>query len=59
MKFIDSARVFFRKNPVSTKIKNDDSIFSSIAIIISENSDGDDEMFFIKRAVRNLSLIHI
>ena len=45
MKFIDSARVFFRKNPVSTKIKNDDSIFSSIAIIISENSDGDDEMF--------------
>ena len=53
MKFIDSAKVFFRKNPVSTKIKNDDSIFSSIAIIISENSDGDDEMFFIKRAVRN------
>ena len=53
MKFIDSAKIFFKKNPVPTRIKNNDSIFSSIAIIISENNDGEDEMFFIKRAVRN------
>ena len=45
MKFIDSAKIFFKKNPVPTRIKNNDSIFSSIAIIISENNDGEDEMF--------------
>tara|TARA_A100001388_G_scaffold152529_1_gene113348 strand:- start:820 stop:1404 length:585 start_codon:yes stop_codon:yes gene_type:complete len=53
MKFIDSAKIFFKKNPQPMRIKNDGSIFSSIAIIISENTDGDDEMFFIKRAIRN------
>ena len=53
MKFINSAKIFFKKNPQPMRIKNDGSIFSSIAIIISENTDGDDEMFFIKRAIRN------
>ena len=53
MKFINLAKGFFKDNPNPKRINSDHgTLFSAIAIIISENNHGEDEMFFIKRASR-------